>query len=95
MKIIGITITRTKNIDPALRLQIVRNRFLENCELVIDVGANSGQWLSKIQDSVYRKQIIAIEPVKFTFKKLSLKCGNYGNITLLNCAIGEKEGVKK
>jgi FkbM family methyltransferase len=95
MKIIGITITRSRNIDPGLRLRIVRDRFFAESDFIIDVGANSGQWLSEIKDALIFKKILAIEPVKSTFKKLNLKFGNYKNITLVNCAIGTKEEIKQ
>ena len=38
----GLTITRSRNVDPELRMNAAIIPLLERCDLVVDVGANRG-----------------------------------------------------
>jgi FkbM family methyltransferase len=50
--------------SPEARLSSTRNQLIAQfaCNIVIDVGANSGQWAKRLRDSGYRGQIISYEP---------------------------------
>lgn len=88
MRIGNFTFTRTVNIDPSERLSLVRNRFLENSDFLIDIGANSGEWIKKIRNLGFLGPALCIEPLSTSFA--DLRSLNLPNIELLNCAIGNK-----
>ena len=90
MKIWNFTFTRTVNIDPSERLSRVRNNFLTDSDLLIDIGANSGEWIRKIRDLGFKGPALCIEPLSANFS--SLKKLNLPNTELLNCAVGNKNG---
>lgn len=60
--------------------------------LVIDVGANAGQFASKLRASGYQGQIISFEPVISTFQKLSENCKNDAKWSAVNLALGAQQG---
>jgi FkbM family methyltransferase len=94
MNFFGITLTRSRNIDPGLRLQIVRNRWIKESETILDVGANRGQWLAKVVDISEEKKIVALEPIKEIFQQLKCNFMNHKNIIVLNYAVGRKSGSR-
>ena len=54
----------------------ILNDFLEkqSVSLVLDVGANVGQWANEIRESGYAKKIISFEPLSSAFSVLSSSC---------------------
>jgi len=90
MRIGNFTFTRTVNIDPGERLSRVRNNFLADSDFLIDIGANSGDWIKKIRDQGFSRPALCIEPLSTNFT--SLQALNLPNTELLNCAIGNKNG---
>ena len=50
--------------SPEARLRKVRNRLIQefNCESIIDVGANAGQWATGVRDLGYSGKIFSFEP---------------------------------
>lgn len=61
-------------------------------DLVIDVGANTGQFASELRASGYQGQIISFEPVQSTFQKLSENCKTDAKWTAVNLALGSRKG---
>ena len=60
---------------------------------IIDVGANRGQFLSKYLQHFPNAIFYCFEPLLSEFQLLQNKFGQLrGNITLVNCALGNKEG---
>jgi len=67
--------------------------WVKNGYTVIDVGSNVGRYTFKLAKLVGKTgQVYSFEPLPSSF--FILTClnflGNYNNITLLNCAVGEK-----
>ena len=88
MKLFGLILTRTKNVLPELRLATARQSVLQNCDLVVDIGANNGQWITAVRSRGFNGDAICIEPLKKNYIKL--KADNSHNTIALNCAVGNK-----
>lgn len=61
-------------------------------DLVIDVGANTGQFGEEIRAAGYGGRILSVEPLSAAFAQLSAGARRDGNWSVLNCAVGEIEG---
>lgn len=71
-------------------------RHLQPGSTFVDVGANVGTFTLPIARHVGRGgRAIAVEPHPTAFRRLTFNAGEhqFSNVTLLNCAIGEKEGT--
>ena len=80
---------------------IVQNQILQTIELikqhdidlVLDVGANLGQFATDIRSAGYRKQIISFEPVNQCYKHLASITDDAWQVE--NFALGDKNSKKK
>jgi FkbM family methyltransferase len=73
----------------ALQKQIIlQNQF----DLIIDVGANSGQYGITLREIGYKGKIISFEPLPATYELLSENARKYQNWEIHNFAIGNQEG---
>lgn len=74
---------------------IVRTLIHFDINVLLDVGANSGQFAEKTIIYGYKKKIISFEPMSKAHKELSLKSKKYKNWEIYKrVGIGEKKGVK-
>lgn len=67
------------------------SQFISKGDLCFDIGAHKGH-----RTGVFLKSgasVVAVEPQKDCFKYLQLKYGK--KITLINCGVGDKEGVQE
>ena len=90
MKIFNFILTRTKNVLPQERLAAARQIILKNCDFIIDIGANDGQWIDQVKYHGYVGSALCIEPIKENYNKLKSK--NFMNTATLNAAIGNVNG---
>ncbi len=97
-KIIGLSgyqIKRTKYLyDPIQNLIKSINHF--KVRSVVDVGANKGQFVNKLQKNGFKGKILSFEPLYNEYlyiKKLSNK--NYNWEVEERCALGKKNSKKK
>ena len=90
MKIFNFILSRTKNVLPQEKLAAARKLVLQNCDFVIDIGANNGQWIDEVRNHGYSGEAICIEPLKKNYNKL--KVGTSHNTVAINCAVGNKNG---
>ena len=90
MKIFNFILTRTRNVLPNERLAAARKLVLQNCDFVVDIGANNGQWMSTVRSHGYNGEAICIEPLEKNYIKL--EAGKSENTIALNCAVGNKNG---
>ena len=74
---------------------IVRTLIHYKIDLVLDVGANTGQFSEKIINFGYEKKIISFEPMSKAYKELCLKSKGYENWEIHDrIGIGKKKETK-
>ena len=64
-------------------------------DVVLDIGANAGQFGEKLRGFGYRGAIVSYEPVSSAFKHLDELAKSDGNWTANNFAIGAESGELK
>jgi len=61
-----------------------------NIDLVLDIGANAGQYAQELRnDLAYKNSIISFEPLKSAFKLLQANSAGDGNWDVYNFALGD------
>jgi FkbM family methyltransferase len=70
-------------------IEFVRSR---NVDLVLDVGANVGQFGSELRHLGYRGRIVSFEPLKHAFATLAARAARDGNWTCHNLGLGNESG---
>ena len=73
---------------------IVRVLTKFNINLVIDIGANTGQFAQKIKDFGYKKEILSFEPMASAYKQLLKNSKNSESWKTLNKGFSNKSGKK-
>lgn len=73
---------------------IYRAKIKVKSPVIFDIGANQGQSIERFKKIFPDANIYAFEPIKFEYEKLKEKYQNNNNITLINCALGEKSEFK-
>jgi len=71
-----------------------RSRLLGayDVDVVLDVGANVGQYARQLRDIGYRGRIVSFEPVQAAYRRLSEAARSDGAWTPINCALGDVDG---
>ena len=90
MQFFSFILTRAKNVLPDEKLAAARQLVLQNCDFIIDIGANNGQWIADVRRRGYKGRALCIEPLRKNYIKL--KSSNFHNTTTLNCAVGNTNG---
>lgn len=92
----GITVTRSRNVDPGLRLAIARQHVLSKLEIsrVLDIGANRGQWALETFKGGYSGEIFSFEPTGAAFQVLNSITSSNVSWTALNVAVGSHKGTE-
>ncbi|MGC1463599.1 MAG: FkbM family methyltransferase [Terracidiphilus sp.] len=69
--------------------------FIEDrkIDVVIDVGANVGQFGESLRDGGYRGRIVSFEPIKSTFQTLANKAAKDGKWEIHHCGLGAASGT--
>lgn len=75
---------------PATTVLGLRNRPID---LIVDVGANTGQFAQEMRRHFPAAHIISVEPLPEAYAQLSRWTQNDGNASAINCALGEAEAV--
>ena len=77
------------------RLAHSRKNVINNLkiDLVLDVGANEGQWANEVLRNGYLESLISFEPVKKVFLKLESNANSYKNWKVVNTAIGKVDSI--
>jgi len=63
-----------------------------NIDIVLDVGANIGQYGSELRDLGYKNEIISFEPLESAYKDLEKKSHLDSKWNAFNYGLGSKEG---
>jgi FkbM family methyltransferase len=75
---------------PQEKLAAARKLVLKNCDFIVDIGANNGQWITAVRSQGYSGAAICIEPLKKNY--IELKASNSENTITINSAVGNKNG---
>lgn len=80
--------------DPARDFSAIRASLLKTLriDVVLDVGANSGQFATQLRDSGYEGKIISFEPLSSAYRILSEASAPDKKWTALHCALGSQTG---
>lgn len=70
-------------------IDFIRSR---NIDVVLDVGANVGQYAARLREDGYAGWIVSVEPVGEVYKALSARAAGDEPWKTMNLAFGEKEG---
>ena len=87
----GLVLTRSQNVDPQQRMDVVVQRELLVIDLFVDVGANSGQTYSRVRKLGFSKSYLAIEPELSCFKALQSLQNEDTDLHCINSAIGDRQ----
>jgi FkbM family methyltransferase len=63
-----------------------------NINVIIDIGANIGQYGGEMRSLGFKGEIFSFEPMTEAFKKLEKNAKNDSLWKVFNCSIGEKDG---
>ena len=61
-------------------------------DLVLDVGASTGNWASQLIDEGYASKIVSFEPLSNSYRVLKSRCSEFPNWECHNFAIGDVTG---
>lgn len=92
LKRAGIDVTR-RTVETSAELQL--ERLLEHCgiDLVLDVGANCGQYAAGLRWNGYAGRIVSFEPMAAAHDELRLAAGRHGGWEVApRMALGESDG---
>jgi FkbM family methyltransferase len=70
-------------------IDFIRSRKID---VVVDVGANTGQYGQKLRDAGYRGWIVSLEPVRESFEALKSRASNDPHWMTLPFALGREHG---
>ncbi len=84
----------TPSASEALRTAMLLK--LKEIDVVVDIGANTGQFAESLYDFGYEGKVISFEPVKKAYKQLIKRSQKYPHwIVAERCAIGNENGTIK
>ncbi len=86
-------VDRTYRLNPDLRLAALLKHHRIN--LVFDVGANTGQYGSRLKESGYGGQIVSFEPLSSAFADLEAAARTHANWKVVKTALGEANGTAR
>jgi FkbM family methyltransferase len=87
LKRLDLDVHRARNVRN--EVDFLRNR---NVDLVLDVGANVGQFAEFLRSRGYQGRIISFEPIQSVFRSLAATAKLDGNWEAHNFALGEASG---
>ncbi|TDB58643.1 FkbM family methyltransferase [Arundinibacter roseus] len=88
-KKLGVDIKRYPNIHQRRKLKLFKKY---NISLVLDVGANVGQYGKEIRDLGYKGKIISFEPLSNEFQILNTLTKKHKEWRAINVALGDIDG---
>jgi FkbM family methyltransferase len=89
---LGYDIRRTGSHFYKRPIDFLRSR---NIDLVIDVGANVGQYGKSLRTDVYAGWIVSFEPIAAAYEELAALANKDARWKAINMALGENEGLAK
>ncbi|XWK85981.1 MAG: FkbM family methyltransferase [Phormidium sp.] len=97
LRLVGLKLSRMpteEQIKQAAEEEARKNLWLQNIEIktVLDIGANTGQFVSYIRDILPDARIYSFEPLADCYKELIANFGNQPNFEGFNLALGNQTG---
>jgi FkbM family methyltransferase len=74
----------------ARRMRLLADR---NIDLVLDVGANTGQYATELRDLGYRGWIVSYEPVAAAYRELAVAAARDGRWKAVHAGLGPEAGA--
>lgn len=100
-KLIKLILLYWDKINSLMKVPFLRSEssfiklIIENdIDVVFDIGANIGQFVSLLKAGGFKGRVISLEPDETTFKILHSNFGEYKNVILLNFGLDVKSGEK-
>ncbi len=90
LSILGYTIKKYPDDDLRRRMKIIQYYKIDT---LFDIGANVGQYASKMREIGFKDKIVSFEPLKSAFKTLQEKSSNDNNWIINNYALGDENTV--
>lgn len=80
---------------PADRIEYSRNKLLRHhgIGLVLDVGANAGQYGSELRDFGYSGRLVSFEPLPCEWQRLAIRASADPLWETHQCALGDRHGI--
>lgn len=80
--------------DPNRYPTLRRKRLMDACgvNVVLDIGANKGQYATGLRNVGYQGRIVSFEPLPAEFKQLSARAAADGEWQAMNYAVGDVDG---
>lgn len=88
-RLMDIEISRFSTSPVALLVRAIRSRHLD---LVLDIGANNGQFAIELREAGYKGRIVSFEPVSSAFKVLQSRARRDNRWTAERLALGNHSG---
>jgi hypothetical protein len=85
----GIEITKYPTDELARRIALIQHNQID---MILDIGANIGQFGGEMRNLGYKGKIISFEPMKEAFGKLSKNASSDADWSVHNYSIGERDG---
>lgn len=70
----------------------LQRRLLSEVDLVVDVGANTGQYATLVRELGYRGPIVSFEPSRQAYETLARRAADDSRWDVRRCALGRAEG---
>lgn len=90
--LLDVDVLRPKKSDRFLR-HLQRYFAHYRCDLLIDCGANAGQFASECRVAGYQGEILSLEPLSAPFARLAAATERDPRWTALQVAVGSKDGT--
>ena len=95
--VFGVELLRTRNLPPSPSRQdamkVVASLKHFDIDLILDVGANTGQFASEVRSCGYAGRIVSFEPLTLAHDKLVQACaGDSLWDAYPRCALGDQAG---
>ena len=87
---LGVDLSRASAAPPARHARILRSHGID---LVLDVGANRGQYASELRRYGYADRICSFEPLPDAYRELARRAARDAGWSALNHALGSHDGT--
>jgi FkbM family methyltransferase len=77
---------------PLRSFAAARDALLQNADVVVDVGANAGQYGEALRESGYRGRLVSLEPVTEAYEQLQLRASEDGAWEAVQVAASDADG---